>query len=112
MTAVSIAHPSARTELVGSPRPGLGSGRRGGPPAHPGRGVSTAYAAPSGRALRGCRLPDAPAASWRLTDRGVAVVLVIGLMIMVAALTVIGLTAVRVTGPDYRPDVASLAQLR
>ena len=51
-------------------------------------------------------------ASWRLTDRGVAVVLVVGLMIMVAALTVVGLTAVQVTGSDYRPGGSALAQPR
>lgn len=33
-------------------------------------------------------------------------VLVIGVMIMVAALTVIGLTAVKVTGEGYRPAVS------
>jgi hypothetical protein len=48
----------------------------------------------------------APAAAWRLTDRGVAVVLVAGLMIMVAALTVIGLTALKVTGEGYRVTVS------
>ena len=40
--------------------------------------------------------------SWRLTDRGVAVVIVTGLMIMVAALTVVGLTAMRVTSDGYQ----------
>ena len=39
---------------------------------------------------------------WRLTDRGIAVVMVIGVMILTAALVVIGLTAVRVTAPDFR----------
>jgi hypothetical protein len=39
---------------------------------------------------------------WRLTDRGIAVVIVIAAMILTAALVVIGLTVVRVTGPDYR----------
>ena len=37
---------------------------------------------------------------WRLTDRGIAVVLVIAAMILTAAIAVIGLTAVRVTGPS------------
>jgi hypothetical protein len=35
----------------------------------------------------------------RLTDRGIAVVMVIVAMILTAAIAVIGLTAVRVTGP-------------
>ena len=45
-------------------------------------------------------LSSAP--TWQLTDRGVAVLLVVGLMIMVAALTVVGLTAVKVTGAGYQ----------
>jgi ferric-dicitrate binding protein FerR (iron transport regulator) len=40
--------------------------------------------------------------AWRLTDRGIAVVMVIAAMILTAALIVIGLTVVRVTEPDYR----------
>ena len=45
--------------------------------------------------------------TWRLTDRGVAVLLVVGLMIMVAALTVVGLTAITVTGEGYRATVSA-----
>ena len=45
--------------------------------------------------------------TWQLTDRGVAVLLVAGLMIMVAALTVVGLTAITVTGEGYRATVSS-----
>jgi hypothetical protein len=44
---------------------------------------------------------------WRLTDRGIAVILVFAAMILTAAVAVIGLTAVRVTGADYTPDVQS-----
>jgi len=40
-------------------------------------------------------------AEWRLTDRGIAVVLVLAVMIAVAAVAVIGLTAWQVTGADY-----------
>ncbi|HLT61055.1 MAG TPA: hypothetical protein VK020_07670 [Microlunatus sp.] len=40
---------------------------------------------------------------WRLTGRGVAVIMVVGLLIAAAALTVIGATVVRVTSDDYRP---------
>lgn len=64
-----------------------------------------------------CELPSpeivlAPAArqesfGWRLTDRGVALVLVVGLMIMVAAMTVVGLTALRVTGGGYQTSVSA-----
>jgi hypothetical protein len=65
---------------------------------------------------RACVLPSPPttrapvasaATAWRLTDRGVALVLVIGLMIMVAALTVVGLTAVTVTDEGYRATVSA-----
>ena len=44
---------------------------------------------------------------WRLTDRGIAVVMVVAVMILTAALAVIGLTAVRVTSADYGADVHS-----
>jgi hypothetical protein len=40
-----------------------------------------------------------PAVHWELTDRGIAVVMVVAAMILTAALVVIGLTAVRVTSP-------------
>jgi hypothetical protein len=38
-----------------------------------------------------------------LTERGIAVILVTGLLLLVTAATVIGLTAFRVTSPDYLP---------
>jgi hypothetical protein len=41
-------------------------------------------------------------AGWRLTDRGIAVILTAAVMISFAALTVIGLTALRVTSPSYQ----------
>jgi hypothetical protein len=43
------------------------------------------------------------AADWRLTDRGIAVVVVVAAMILTAAIAVIGITAVRVTGPGADP---------
>jgi hypothetical protein len=39
----------------------------------------------------------------RLTERGVAVILVAGAMIVLAALTVVTLTALRVTGDSAQP---------
>lgn len=42
---------------------------------------------------------------WRLTDRGIGVVMVVAVMILTAALAVIGLTAVKVTSADYGADV-------
>jgi hypothetical protein len=38
---------------------------------------------------------------WRLTDRGIAVIMVVGMMIVTAALSVVGLTALRVASTDY-----------
>jgi hypothetical protein len=42
---------------------------------------------------------DRASSEWRLTDRGIAVVMVIAAVILTAAIAVIGLTAVRVTSP-------------
>lgn len=58
--------------------------------------------------VRPCTITDAPAAStdWRLTDRGIALAMVLAAMILTAALVVIGATAVRVTSTDYRADFA------
>jgi hypothetical protein len=52
------------------------------------------------------KAPTAPA-DWRLTDRGIAVVVALAAMILTAALVVIGLTAVRVTSTDYQADFAA-----
>jgi hypothetical protein len=52
--------------------------------------------------------PTATPADWRLTDRGIAVVMVLAAMILTSALVVIGLTAVRVTSADYGADVREL----
>ena len=43
------------------------------------------------------------AAQWRLTDRGIAVVLALGVLLGVAAMVCIGLRAAEVTGADYQP---------
>ena len=43
--------------------------------------------------------------SWRLTDRGIVVAMAIAAIILTAAVVVIGLTAVRVTSPEYDPDL-------
>lgn len=42
-------------------------------------------------------------ATWRLTDRGVAVVMLIGLVLMVASAVAVVSTAITVTSEDYRP---------
>ncbi|SDT35379.1 hypothetical protein [Microlunatus soli] len=46
---------------------------------------------------------QAATASWRLTNRGIAVVMITGAMLMAAAVTVITATALTVTSPDYTP---------
>ena len=50
--------------------------------------------------------------TWQLTDRGIAVVLVTILMIVIAAVAVIGLTALRVTGDSYQGYGQSQSALR
>jgi hypothetical protein len=101
----------------GGPEQSLAPARRVPPAVRPGRrdGRGSGPQARPARALRGSRTlaragsrscsPTVPtvssSATWRLTDRGIAVVLVTGMMIMVAALVVIGLTALRVTGDGY-----------
>jgi hypothetical protein len=49
-------------------------------------------------------------AKCQLTDRGIAVVMVVAAIIMIAALAVIGLTAVRVTGAGYDAAVHGAPQ--
>ena len=97
-------------------RDAQGSGREAAPRLRPARpmptqaGSTRTLSHPGGSGARACVMPPAPAmvrqcseqSSWRLTDRGVAVVIVTGLMIMVAALTVVGLTAMRVTSDGYQ----------
>jgi hypothetical protein len=55
------------------------------------------------RAPRAC-VAEAAAAPVRLTERGMALILLTGLLLLVTAATVIGLTAFRVTSPEYRPS--------
>jgi hypothetical protein len=38
---------------------------------------------------------------WKLTDKGIAVVMLIAVVILTVAVAVIGITAVRVTSADY-----------
>lgn len=95
--------PAAPTRAPG--RPGRRTGRGTGPQARPARPLTGGT-----RVLRpqSCTV-DAPApraaaaasSSWRLTERGIALVVVTGLLIVTAALTVVGLTALRVTGERY-----------
>ena len=65
-------------------------------------------------AVRACRVDPVtrPSGPWRLTDRGIAIVLILTAMIVMAAVTVIGLTAWRVTGPAPGHQATGVAQLR
>ena len=60
-------------------------------------------------AVRACRLTPVSrsSSSWRLTDRGIALVLALTAVLVVAAVTVIALTAWRVTSPGYAETGAS-----
>lgn len=46
---------------------------------------------------------------WQLTDRAIALVVVTGVVLVTAALAVVGLTAVRVTGDRYHVPASSPA---
>jgi hypothetical protein len=97
---------SAPTKVPSRPRRRTGRGK--GPEARPFRALPAPGVTRSPKLRpQACSIP-APAAvpldrpsSWRLTDRGIALVLVTGLLIVTAALAVVGLTAVRVTGGHY-----------
>jgi hypothetical protein len=80
------------------------SGRGVRPQSRPIRGLEVSAASISRPAsARACVAEPTAAAPVRLTERGLALILVIGLLLLVAAATVIGLTAFRVTSPDYLP---------
>lgn len=102
-------------------RPSRGSARAGRPVgrsvtavAPPRIGPAAAPTMPSG--VRSCRVEraqrvravQAAQAGWRLTERGIAVVLIAGAVLAAAAVTVITATALTVTSEDYRPAGSSL----
>ncbi len=93
--------PTAPSRAPGRPRRRAGRGL--GPQARPARTASTGQAPL--RRPASCTVPPAQLSatrtSWRLTERGIALVLVAGLLVVTAALTVVGLTAVRVTGERF-----------
>jgi hypothetical protein len=114
MTTAIVDQPS-RTRLWPSPvgQPGRTPIRPSGPPARPDRSRPIPSDLLPDGAVRACRVNPVTgvSASWRLTDRGIAVVLALAAMIILAAVTVIGLTAWRVTGPEYQPTgVSQLSQ--
>ena len=106
-------------------RPARGRARSGTPQLRPLAHVPAPTLAPAAsqtRRSRACAasLPDtvrpaptgaAGGVSWRITDRGIALVLLAVAMIAVAALAVIIPTALRVTGDNYQPlGTSQLAQ--
>ena len=122
----AIVDQPSRPRLQPSPvqQPGRRSGNNRGPRARPvqpapspPRGLPDTHVAGGSRGVvppysntrvRACRVRTTrPSASWHLTDRGIAVVLALAAMIVLAAVTVIGLTAWRVTGPEYQAGAVS-----
>jgi hypothetical protein len=95
-------------------RPARRSGRGTRPSARPPRplDIPLVKVAPGARA-RSCAVavptpaPTRAASSWRLTDRAIALVVVTGLVVVTAALAVVGLTALRVTGDRYHVPASS-----
>jgi hypothetical protein len=87
-------------------RVGRGAGPESRPPRPLGvpRGVGPSSTRPQSCTVSApSRAEPAPGSRWRLTERGIALVLVTGLLIVAASLAVIGLTALRVTGDLYQP---------
>jgi hypothetical protein len=112
---IEVARP-ARVRRSAAPlvRPGHRGGRSTGPKLRPAPTPAPSVARSGATATRrACRVRagvPSPAlvsppreASWRLTERGIAVVLVVVAMIAVAALAVVVPTALRVTGERYQP---------
>ena len=115
MTTAIVDQPSP-TRLRPSPvgQPGSRPARSRGPLARPVRPVPIPPRGLADRAARACRVNRVshPATTWRLTDRGIALVLVLTAMIVLAAVTVIGLTAWRVTSPGYQVSGVSVLSQR
>ena len=111
MTTATVDQPSpARLRPSAVGQPGIRSAGRG-PVARPVRPVPMGPRLDS--AVRACRVgrTTQPATTCRLTDRGIAVVLLLTAMIALAAVTVIGLTAWRVTSPGYQvSDVSQFSR--
>ena len=103
MSTATIPRTPVTARVTPDVRRPLRSGSVRGPLARPARLLP----APGGDAgqrprVRSCRIEATGGTTeWRLTDRGIAVVLVLALMITMAATAVIGLTAWQVTGADY-----------
>ena len=100
---VQVGRPAPAPSRTGSRRPGPGVG----PTARP-RRLRFSAPAVAGSGARACVAPpvvhvEAPR-SWHLTERGLAVVLVVAAALVVASIAVVSLTALRVTGESYQPS--------
>lgn len=99
-------------------RPGRHNGRSVGPRLRPVKPVESPALRRPRSTVQSCSVDLPPAATaastrasvWRLTDRGIAVVLVVGAMIAFTALTVVGLTAFRVTSERYQSSSVVLTE--
>jgi hypothetical protein len=67
----------------------------------------SAYADARSRAITG---GTSAAGDCQLTDRGIAVVMIIAAVILTAALAVVGITVIRVTSADYDASVSGSQQ--
>lgn len=132
MSAATIETPSTTMRAGSSTRtrhlrPGWGSGRSTRPVSRSIAGVGAPQIG-RGRPLRAdahaCRAECSPAysrpvavrsaagavsTSWRLTNRGIALVLIAGAVLVAAALTVITATALTVTSDHYHSHGSALA---
>jgi hypothetical protein len=90
-----LTHPSRR------PDPATGRGVR--PRSRPPAAFNPRVTGGGLQEVRACTAEAPPPAPLRLTERGMAVIMVAALMLLVSAVVVIGLTVVRVTGPNYVP---------
>ena len=102
------------------PSPGRTRTRRPGPGVGPAaRPRRLRFVAPPPARSSSCRPPApvvaaAPATrptSWRLTERGLAVVLVVAAALVAASVAVVALTALRVTGESYDPGHVAPVQV-
>ena len=101
---VRVGRPAPAPTRTTPRRPGPGVG----PTARPRRLRFSAPAVagrPSGARACSVTVPvvDRPR-TWRLTERGLAVVLVVAAALVAASIAVVGLTALRVTGESYHPS--------
>ena len=126
MTAATIDAPALRRgdsrprRTVRGTRPSRGSARTVRPTARSLTGVAAPQVQPRTLRTATARSCDvvaperrltatAAVAGWRLTNRGIAVIMVAGAVLAAAALTVIAATALTVTSEDYQPTSSAVA---